>query len=105
VVDSSGDVFADLGVTLTGEDAWKVAIAREITAAISRQKMTQAEAASKIGTDQAKVSNLTRGKLDGFSVERLMAYLLRLGFDIDMHISRTPSSKGRVRVHHGAMAL
>ena len=103
VTDSSGDVFADLGVDLDEKDRLKLAIAHEITNVIVRRKLTQAEVARIIGADQAKVSNLTRGRLKGFSLDRLVLYLLCLGYDIDVHISaqrETSADKGEVRVHH-----
>jgi predicted XRE-type DNA-binding protein len=108
VTDSSGDVYADLDLKLSGHDAWKLAIAREITGVISRGKMTQAKVAQILGTDQAKVSNITRGRLKGFSLERLVLFLLTLGYDIDVHISQQPARaniRGQVRVHHAAMAM
>lgn len=103
VTDSSGDVYADLGVELDDKDRLKLAIAHEISNVISRRKLTQTEVARIIGADQAKVSSLTRGRLKGFSLERLVAYLLCLGYDIDVHISQQrerTSDKGEVRVHH-----
>lgn len=107
VTDSSGDVFADLGLEVKGQDAWKVAIAMAITSTITRGKLTQAEVGRIIGIDQPKVSNLTRGRLEGFSLDRLVYFLLMLGYDIDVHLTRqlSPSRKGQVRVHNVAMAM
>jgi hypothetical protein len=39
------------------------------------------------GLDQPKVSNLMRGRLTGFSVERLFGILNRLGHSIEVRIS------------------
>lgn len=49
--------------------------------------MTQAEIAPLLGLDQPKVSNLMRGQLAGFSVERLFGILNRLGHNVEVHIS------------------
>lgn len=98
VVDSTGNVFADLGLPSGEEDMVKVNIARAITNTIKKRGLTQAEAAKIIGTDQAKVSALLRGRLRGFSVERLFVFLLMLGRDVDIHISKRYRSNERGRL-------
>lgn len=103
MTDSSGDVFADLDIVLDRGERLKVDIAIEISRIIARSGLTQAQVAEIIGADQAKVSNLTRGKLKGFSLDRLLQYLSRLGYDIDLHISQTrrgTKRDGDVRLHH-----
>jgi predicted XRE-type DNA-binding protein len=100
VVDSSGSVFADLGLSHDQEDVLKVQIALAITNTLRKRGLTQAEAAKIIGTDQAKVSAILRGRLKGLTADRLMRYLLRLGRDIDVHISKkyADNRPGRIRV-------
>lgn len=88
VVGSSGNVFDDLGVSLSSEDLLKVEIARAINNTIRKRKLTQAQAAKRMGIDQPKVSALLRGRLDDFSADRLIRFLLMLGRDIDIHISK-----------------
>lgn len=102
VVDSSGNVFADLGLPTTGDEIMKVALARAITLAVKKRHLTQTEAAKIIGVDQAKISALLRGRLKGFSVDRLVRYLTLLGKDIDIRISnRARNEQGEVRVALG----
>ena len=55
-----------------------------ITDIIKNKKITQEQAAELIGIDQPKVSKITRGLLAEFTVERLMRYVLRLGFDLEI---------------------
>ncbi len=98
VVYGSGDVFADLGIELTAEEAIKVEIARHISRVISDQGMTQTDAAKRIGVDQAKVSAVTRGRLEGFSVQRLINMLVTLGWDVNIDFQPSPEQKGRVTV-------
>lgn len=95
----SGDVFLDLGITLTPEEKVKLAIAQEITRTVNVKGYTQAKAASIIGTDQAKISRISRGLVDGFSAEKLMTFLLLLGVDVDIHTSNSVEKTGRVTVH------
>ncbi len=102
VTEGSGDVFADLGIVLDSTERLKIDIAIEISGIIARSGLTQTQVAEIIGADQAKVSKLTRGKLQGFSLDRLVQYLLRLGYDIDLHLSRKQRGAqrdGRARLH------
>lgn len=94
VIDSTGNVFADLGLPHTEKDMIKVVFARAITDTITRKKYTQVEAAKIINVDQSKVSALVRGKLKGFSIERLLVFLFLLGRDINISIG--DESEGRV---------
>lgn len=99
IVQSSGDVFADLDIELDAKDRMKNAIAREITSLVETRGLTQKEVAAILHTDQAKVSNITRGRLAGFSVDRLVNFLICLGYDVDIHLSKNRNDKGRVTVH------
>lgn len=104
IVRSSGSVYRDLGIELTAEDEIKLEIAREITRVISARQYTQKQVAEILGTDQAKVSQITRGRLAGFSAERLFRFLLSLGVNVDVHLSEagqseSSPSEGRVTFH------
>ena len=99
IVRSSGDVFADLGLELDAKDRMKNAIAREIASLIEARKLTQKTVAEILNTDQAKVSNITRGRLSGFSVDRLINFLMALGYDVDIHLSKSDRHPGNVTVH------
>jgi predicted XRE-type DNA-binding protein len=99
VIESTGNVFTDLGLPATDEDMLKVAIARAISNTLSKRDLTQSEAAEIIGVDQAKISALIRGRLKGFSVERLFRFLILLGKDVDIRISgRNRNRPGRIKV-------
>src|SRR5262249_16685650 len=81
---SSGNVFADLEVPDAGEALAKAELTRRICAILSKRKLAQARAAALLGIDQAKVSALIRGKLDGFSTDRLFRFLNALGQDVEI---------------------
>ena len=103
VHESAGNVFADLGLPHAREDMLKVEIAHAISAAIHKKGLTQTAAGEIIGVDQAKVSALLRGRLSGFSVERLIVFLIKLGRDVDIMISRVHRNReGTVRVKSAA---
>nr|WP_316653082.1 XRE family transcriptional regulator [uncultured Gellertiella sp.] len=104
IVEGSGDIFADLGIKLDARDRLKMEIARHISNAIVVRNLTQAQTAEILQTDQAKVSNITRGKLKDFTVDRLLNYLIMIGIDIDMRLSPAKPRQGHITVHAPAAA-
>ena len=97
---SSGNVFADLGLPDAAELDTKVRLAVEINRLITAQRLTQVTAAQRLEVSQPKISALKNYKLDGFSVERLMSFLLALGQDVEIRITprRSSRSPGRIVV-------
>lgn len=81
---SSGNVFDDLGFDNAREMLVKSRIAQAIASKIEKLGLTQALAAEILGIDQPKVSYLVRGKLDAFSISRLMRFVTLLGTDVDI---------------------
>ncbi|MGC2784730.1 MAG: helix-turn-helix transcriptional regulator [Roseiarcus sp.] len=103
VHESGGNVFADLGLPHAPEDMLKVEIAGAISATVRKRNLTQSAAGEIIGVDQAKVSALLRGRLTGFSIERLLVFLIKLGQDVDITISRPHRGReGAMRVRSAA---
>ena len=76
---SSGNIFADLGRPDAEEALTRVRLAQQIAEIIERQKLSQTEAAELMGLDQPKLSALVRGRLSGFSTDRLTRCLMLLG--------------------------
>jgi predicted XRE-type DNA-binding protein len=97
---SSGNVFADLGFKDAEERMLKAQLAIKIGELIERKGWTQAHTAEVIGLDQPKVSHLLRGRLSGFSSDRLISILNRLGHSVEVRISATERApnKSRTRV-------
>jgi predicted XRE-type DNA-binding protein len=87
----SGNVFADLGLPDAAERLAKAKLALQIATLIEGEGLNQTEAADRLGIDQPKVSNLLRGRLRGFSTDRLMAFLNAL--DRDVIITIRPARK------------
>ncbi len=79
--ESSGNVFADLGLSNPDERLKKSDLAYEIFKIISSRKLTQREAAIEMGISQPKVSKIVRGELKGFSLEKLMEISKKLGVE------------------------
>jgi predicted XRE-type DNA-binding protein len=95
---SSGNVFADLGLPNPEELLAKAELAHKIIALIRKRGLTQAQAAKLLGVDQPKVSALVRGNLTGFSIERLMRFLLHLGQDVRITVEATPRNRAHARI-------
>ncbi|SRR5579883_1163256 len=84
VHEGSGNVFADLGLPDAEELLVKAAVASRLVDLIAGSGMTQAQVAAVLGIDQPKVSALLRGRLRGFSLERLLSFLIALDQDVDI---------------------
>jgi predicted XRE-type DNA-binding protein len=98
VTESSGNVFADMGVPEPEQALAKAKLAAKIAAAIDEEQLTQTEAAERLGTDQAKVSAIVRGRLDQFSTERLLQYAQMIGYDVEIRFTRRHAGAGRLRI-------
>jgi predicted XRE-type DNA-binding protein len=80
--ESSGNVFADIGITNAEEYLVKTKLAHQINCLIESKMLKQIEAAKILGIDQPKVSALACGRLSGFSIERLFRFLTILNQDV-----------------------
>lgn len=96
---NSNDSTAGRDIELDVNNCIKNAIAQEIMNYMKARHLTQKQVAEIIGTNQAKVSNVTRGRLSGFGTGRLINFLVRLGYDVDIHISKSPTDLGRATIH------
>jgi predicted XRE-type DNA-binding protein len=96
--ESSGNVFADLGLPDAGTRLAKAELARRISMEIEARKLTQREAAAILGIDQPKVSAITRGRLREFSLDRLLTLLGRVGMDIEIIVTANRESERAPRL-------
>lgn len=93
VYHGSDNVFADLELPDAEEMQAKAELARQILSIITKRHLTQAMAAEILGIDQPKVSALMRGRLRGFSMERLFHFLNALGRDVQIVVKAKPRSR------------
>lgn len=77
----SGNVFVDLGFDPAEAAVLQMRsnLMSDLRLYIEKQKLTQAEAAKRLGIAQSRVSDLVRGKWDKFSLEMLITLEVRLG--------------------------
>ena len=93
---SSGNVFEDIGLGQSDELLVKSEIAARIAVIIEKRGLTQAKAAEILGMDQPGVSDLVRGRLRGFSSDRLFRFLNALGQDVEIVIVPRPPHSRRI---------
>jgi predicted XRE-type DNA-binding protein len=96
--ESTGNVFADLDVPEPEEALAKAELARRIGSIIRHRRLNQAQAAALLGIDQPKVSALLRGKLAGFSTDRLLRFLNALDRDVEIVIKRKPHARKQAQI-------
>jgi predicted XRE-type DNA-binding protein len=98
VVQSSGNVFADLGLRAADEKQTRVRLAVAINQIIQARHLSHIAAARLLDINQPKISALVSYRLEGFSVERLMHFLNALDRDVEIVIRKKPRSKRAARI-------
>src|SRR3954465_8132447 len=92
IISGSGNVFADIGLPDADDRLTKARLASLIGETIADLGLSQTVAAKLLGITQPDVSNLLRGRLSGFSLERLFGLVRTLGNDIEI-IIRPPKRR------------
>ena len=95
---SSGNVFADLGVMDAEEHLIKAGLVAKIDRILQKRGLTQTAAAEAMGIDQPKVSAMLAGQFRGYSVERLMRFLVALGQDVEIVVKPKKRGLAELRV-------
>lgn len=95
---SSGNVFADLDLPDAAEHFIKAGLVVKIGKIIQARKLTQVAAARIMGIDQPKVSAMLNGQFRGYSVERLMRFLVALGQDVEIVVRPRKRGAAELRV-------
>jgi predicted XRE-type DNA-binding protein len=100
----SGNIFADLGLPNADEHMLKARVVMFIGQRIEQLELTQQAAAKKMGISQPDVSNVLRGRFEGFSLERLLGFVRALGSDVEIRVKR-PANGAKRKKHEGRMSL
>jgi|SRR5579862_229250 len=95
---SSGNVFADFGYANPEEAKAKSDLAFLIRSIIKQAELTQEQVAELMDIDQPKVSKIMRGILSEFTIERLMKYLVSLGYDVEITAKQSRSITASIHV-------
>ena len=78
--------FHELGMPYADELVVKSRLIRFVAEEVRRRELTQKDAGELLGLDQPNVSALMNEKLSRFSVQKLMAFVGRLGFKVSIHV-------------------
>lgn len=97
---SSGNIFADLGLVKAEERLAKVKLASLIYDLISDRQLADLEAAEILRINSSQVTDLKNGRLQGFSLQQLLSFLVALGQNIEILVSPKPEtmSSGSIQV-------
>ncbi len=97
---SSGNIFADLGFSNASEKLAKVKLASLIYDLIYERQLADSEVARILTIDLSQVTDLKNGRLQGFSLENLLSFLVALGQNIEIMVSPKPEtvSSGSIQV-------
>ncbi len=88
IIESSGNVFSDLGFSPEEATllAMRAALMAHIRETITQNGWTQAQAAGHLGIGQSRVSDLVRGKYDKFSLDMLITLATRAGRQVELAV-------------------
>jgi len=96
VIMGSGNVFADLQLPDAGFLLARADLAIEIGRVLDERGLSQAEAAKLLGTSQPRISDLRRGRLEGFTLDRLVRFLNALDQDVEMRVRPKQAADARL---------
>lgn len=101
-VEGTSNVYADIGLPDAEEMFAKAQLAAEIIRIMKKRELTQQKAAKLLGTTQAKISDVVRGQLRSFTLDRLIKMLVALDLDIQISYKQKPrsSTHATLTVHH-----
>lgn len=83
---SSGNVFADLGLSNADELFTRGKIGIQVLRLLSQRNLKQREISELLGISQPEVSHLMKGEFQLFSEGKLLIFLKRLDTEITLHI-------------------
>jgi predicted XRE-type DNA-binding protein len=86
VDEGSGNVFADLGFANPDLALAKAELVQRIRDLIEERELTQVKAAKLLRLDQPKVSALVRGRVEGYTIDRLFRFLNALGQRVEISV-------------------
>jgi len=86
--ESSGNIFADLGLDNSGELYARAQIGVHVFKILKEKKLKQREIATILGIAQPDVSHLMNGHFSRFTTDKLLDFLKRLDQKVTIEVSR-----------------
>jgi predicted XRE-type DNA-binding protein len=98
ITKGSGNVFKDLGFPNPEEHQMKAELIRRLGIIIEDRGYSQIQTSKIIGLGQADLSKLLRGRVRGYSMDRLLGFLMALDNDIEIVIKKRPKNRKTSRM-------
>jgi predicted XRE-type DNA-binding protein len=96
--ESSNNIFADIGVRDPEDSLLRAQLVLQLARVIRKKSLSQTEIAKILGVDQSKVSKLVRGRISGFTSDRLLRFLVALGCDVKIEVRQKNRGQKRGRL-------
>ena len=89
VVESSGNIFLDLGFERHEAEVMllRAKLAEALRAWMEREGLTQAKAAKRLGVTQPRISKITRGKVELLSLDYLVGLCAKVGIPVGLRLA------------------
>lgn len=84
--ESSGNVFADIGLSNASELFTRGKIGIQVLRLLKQRNLKQREISELLGIPQPEVSHLMKGEFQRFSEGKLLIFLKRLDTEITLHL-------------------
>jgi predicted XRE-type DNA-binding protein len=91
-------VFRDLGLPDADLLQAKADLVHRISVLIGKRGLSQVKAAEVLGITQPKISALLHGRLEGFSMDRLVRFLIALDQDVRISVRSKKKLRPIVKV-------
>lgn len=99
VTRSSGNIFADLALPNSEEESIKARLVIALRDLIAQNGLSQTAAGHLLGIAQPDVSKLLKGRVSGFSLERLLGFVRALGTDVEIKLKPARANReGHLRL-------
>ncbi|HUA34868.1 MAG TPA: helix-turn-helix transcriptional regulator [Candidatus Binataceae bacterium] len=100
----SGNIFQALGLANADVLQVKADLVHKIAVIIEKRRLTQVEAVRILGVSQPKISALLHGRVEGFSIERIMKYLAALDHDVSIVVKPKARVRPKIGISRSAVA-
>ncbi len=88
IIESSGNIYQDLGLPNAEIGHMKAKLAGEIIGILDRRKLTAVKASKLVGVDKSEISRIRNVELKRFTIDKLVKILSCLGRDVDVLITK-----------------
>jgi predicted XRE-type DNA-binding protein len=92
------NIFADLGRPDAENHFVKAQLVSRMMDIMKARNLSQTALADIVGIAQPDVSNLIRGRFRGYSIDRLMSFLVALDQDVEIVVRRKPRGRTDARL-------